>query len=428
MPLQIEAGCNRILPRAGTPAPFLAEWQSKVRTDRDSVKKHEIARDVLRRLNEGGDKTLAQRREVLKRVAEFDDFSSCWDNDRYKAQGLVSQIQRVINVKDSFTRINLEREKERKERQAVYNAAVEAKRKENERRQTLKTNLYRLFAETDPYKRGKQLEGALNDLFAFAGFLIREAFTVKKDGDGIIEQIDGVVEIDGVVYLVEMKWWDKPIGRQEIAPHLVSVYGRGDVAGIFISYSGYSPAAIEDARIGLAQKVFVLAELQEIVHARASKAATRAHRRAGHTNRLDQAAPGRCPAYCRDTSRSEATGAGWSLSGQPVLPSRRRAAGGSPSRERREDIPALCELFLMHAARDLKVAPRRIGADAMRTLLSYDFPGNIRELRDLVERACILSIGDEIAWENFPVTAQTRTAGVAVDRASRRSLPMKSPK
>ena len=31
------------------------------------------------------------------------------------------------------------------------------------------------------------------------------------------------------LYLVEMKWWEKPIGRQEIAPHLVSVYGRGDV-------------------------------------------------------------------------------------------------------------------------------------------------------------------------------------------------------
>jgi DNA-binding NtrC family response regulator len=88
-----------------------------------------------------------------------------------------------------------------------------------------------------------------------------------------------------------------------------------------------------------------------------------------------------------------------------------------PLRERREDIPALCELFLIHAARDLKVAPRRISKDAMRTLLSYDFPGNIRELRNLVERACILSIGAEITSENFPVTAQTHS-GAAVDRAS----------
>ena len=62
-----------------------------------------------------------------------------------------------------------------------------------------------------------------------------------------------------------MKWWDKPIGRQEIAPHFVSVYGRGDVGGIFISYSGFSASAIEDAKTGLAQKVFVLTELQEII-------------------------------------------------------------------------------------------------------------------------------------------------------------------
>ena len=79
-----------------------------------------------------------------------------------------------------------------------------------------------------------------------------------------------------------------------------------------------------------------------------------------------------------------------------------------PLRERREDIPALCELFLAQAARDLKAPPRKIGADAMRVLRSYDFPGNIRELRNLVERACILSTGDEITSENFPVANQAR--------------------
>jgi DNA-binding NtrC family response regulator len=89
-----------------------------------------------------------------------------------------------------------------------------------------------------------------------------------------------------------------------------------------------------------------------------------------------------------------------------------------PLRERREDIPALCELFLMQAARDLKVPLRTIGADAMRTLLSYDFPGNIRELRNLVERACLLSTADEIRPENFPVALQTRPAGVAAGGAS----------
>lgn len=251
---------------AGTPAPLLAEWRSKVRADKNSVRKHEIARDVIRQLNEGGDKTLAQRREVIKRISEIDDFSACYDSDRYKAQGLVAQIQKLVNVKDSFTRMNLEREKERKERQAAYTASVQAKQKEAEKRAAIKDSLYKLFGETDPYKRGKRLEGILNNLFSFAGFLVREAFTLKGDeGQGIVEQIDGAVEIDGVLYLVEMKWWDKPIGRQGIAPHFVSVYGRGNVGGIFISYSGFSPAAIEDAKIGLAQKVFVLTELEEII-------------------------------------------------------------------------------------------------------------------------------------------------------------------
>ena len=69
-------------------------------------------------------------------------------------------------------------------------------------------------------------------------------------GQGIVEQIDGAVEIDGVLYLVEMKWWETAIGRHEIAPHMLSVYGRGDVGGIFTSYSGFSAAAIEEAKTG----------------------------------------------------------------------------------------------------------------------------------------------------------------------------------
>jgi len=76
-----------------------------------------------------------------------------------------------------------------------------------------------------------------------------------------------------------------------------------------------------------------------------------------------------------------------------------------PLRERREDIPELCECFLAQAARDLKVMPRRISLAALRVLTNYDFPGNVRELRNLIERACILSSGNEITADNFPVAA-----------------------
>jgi DNA-binding NtrC family response regulator len=89
-------------------------------------------------------------------------------------------------------------------------------------------------------------------------------------------------------------------------------------------------------------------------------------------------------------------------------------------RERREDIPALCELFLMQAARDLKVRRRTISDAAMHALVNYDFPGNIRELRNLVERACILSTADEITPEHFPVAVETR----APDDGSGRAGPI----
>jgi DNA-binding NtrC family response regulator len=90
-----------------------------------------------------------------------------------------------------------------------------------------------------------------------------------------------------------------------------------------------------------------------------------------------------------------------------------------PLRDRAEDIPALCELFLTQAARDLKVPLRKVSSDATRTLMRYDFPGNIRELRNLVERACILSTADEITSEHFPVAVKAREDGDAINTTRR---------
>jgi len=73
---------------------------------------------VLTRLNDKAETTLRERREIIKRITEFENFSSCWDADRLKAKGLVSQIRQVVNVKDSFTRMDQERDAERKQRQA----------------------------------------------------------------------------------------------------------------------------------------------------------------------------------------------------------------------------------------------------------------------------------------------------------------------
>src|SRR5207302_447739 len=113
------------------------------------------SREVLCALNERQDAALAPRREVIKRIATFDDFSTCWPDDRLKAEGLVSRVRSVVDMKDSFTRMNNERERERKERQAQAKAELEAKTRKQEELEGVKRNFYALFAMTDVYKRGK---------------------------------------------------------------------------------------------------------------------------------------------------------------------------------------------------------------------------------------------------------------------------------
>jgi DNA-binding NtrC family response regulator len=79
-----------------------------------------------------------------------------------------------------------------------------------------------------------------------------------------------------------------------------------------------------------------------------------------------------------------------------------------PLRERRDDIPGLCDLFCRVISREMKRPARRISASAMQKLKSYDFPGNIRELRNLVERALILSDGAEIGPDDFLLAPASR--------------------
>jgi two-component system nitrogen regulation response regulator NtrX len=73
--------------------------------------------------------------------------------------------------------------------------------------------------------------------------------------------------------------------------------------------------------------------------------------------------------------------------------------------ERREDIPELVEYFMEQISSATGMPRRRIGADAMAVLQSHDWPGNIRQLRNNVERLMILSGGDpeaEITAEMLP--------------------------
>jgi DNA-binding NtrC family response regulator len=72
-----------------------------------------------------------------------------------------------------------------------------------------------------------------------------------------------------------------------------------------------------------------------------------------------------------------------------------------PLRDRPEDIPLLATHFAEKYARPGE-APKRVAPQAMEVLLNYRWPGNIRELENAVERACVTSGTDEIGVENLP--------------------------
>ena len=80
----------------------------------------------------------------------------------------------------------------------------------------------------------------------------------------------------------------------------------------------------------------------------------------------------------------------------------------TPLRERREDIPLLVEFLIAQIARELKVSPKTIHADALAKLRNYEFPGNVRELRNLLERACILAAGEEITVNDLILQSDSR--------------------
>ena len=251
---------------AGVNSALMSDLALRVKKDKDSITKYEITRIILTRLNEKGDATLRERREILKRITELEDFSTCWPNDEWQAKGYVAEIRRIVNIKDSFTKINQERKAEQKKRIIEQ----QSKREEIEQRKTklatVRKDLSALFGETNHQKRGKQLEGVLNSLFKVSGILVREAFALKgSSGEGIVEQIDGAVEIEGDLYLVEMKWWNEPLGVSEVAPHLVRLFNRGQTGGIIISASDYTGPAIIQCKDALHSKIVVLCKLEEIV-------------------------------------------------------------------------------------------------------------------------------------------------------------------
>jgi two-component system response regulator AtoC len=73
-----------------------------------------------------------------------------------------------------------------------------------------------------------------------------------------------------------------------------------------------------------------------------------------------------------------------------------------PLRERRDDIPILANHFLEEMAGSASKKPKGFDQEAMKTLISYEWPGNARELRNVIERAVILSEENIMTESDLP--------------------------
>jgi formate hydrogenlyase transcriptional activator len=82
-----------------------------------------------------------------------------------------------------------------------------------------------------------------------------------------------------------------------------------------------------------------------------------------------------------------------------------------PLRERREDIPMLVRHFTQQFARRMKRDIETVPVETMQALSQYDWPGNIRELQNLIERAVILSPGPTL---QVPIEALQPRGSAAV--------------
>jgi two-component system NtrC family response regulator len=74
-----------------------------------------------------------------------------------------------------------------------------------------------------------------------------------------------------------------------------------------------------------------------------------------------------------------------------------------PLRERREDIPHLVDHFLRRFADDTGSKVTGVSREAMDVLLKYQYPGNVRELENMIHRAMVLARGHLVAASDLPV-------------------------
>jgi DNA-binding NtrC family response regulator len=97
-----------------------------------------------------------------------------------------------------------------------------------------------------------------------------------------------------------------------------------------------------------------------------------------------------------------------------------------PLRERMDDLPLLIRHFLTAKARDLELPQKPFTNEALDVLMRYDWPGNVRQLENVVERALVLSRGPELGTEDLPgevLGGSTLAPAVTVGQSPASAMP-----
>jgi DNA-binding NtrC family response regulator len=91
-----------------------------------------------------------------------------------------------------------------------------------------------------------------------------------------------------------------------------------------------------------------------------------------------------------------------------------------PLRDRPEDIPLLVEFFIRKYCNSMNRQPVSIDENAMQKLMELDYPGNIRELENMIERAIVIGNGKRITVKDLPVKTGLSSSGTeSLDEISR---------
>ncbi len=85
-----------------------------------------------------------------------------------------------------------------------------------------------------------------------------------------------------------------------------------------------------------------------------------------------------------------------------------------PLRERREDVSLLAHHFVDKYSEETHQAKKRISAEAMEMLIGYGFPGNVRELQNMIERSVVLTQSNTLTPESFAFSFRPRKSGASL--------------